>query len=328
MPWPTRNRAFTICAFYTDLANGFNSPCVIGDLPKAQTIYYVNAAFHCSRHHRFDRLARMTNHLNELGRLYQIMIQLRDPETGCPWDVAQDFASIAPYTIEEAYEVADAIQIGDRTAIRDELGDLLLQVVFHARIAEEEGSFALEDVAKSIADKMVARHPHVFGDDDRPSIESQNELWEDIKARERAQKGETKLLDGIARGLPPMLRALKLQKRAARVGFDWPKIDQVLDKMKEETEELAVELASENRDQTRIQDEVGDLLFVAVNLARKAGVDPETALQNCNLKFENRFNYVEEQVVLKHKTFHDVSLDIMEGYWQDAKAYDRKQTSD
>jgi MazG family protein len=328
MPWPTRNRAFTICAFYTDLANGFNSPCVIGDLPKAQTIYYVNAAFHCSRHHRFDRLARMTNHLNELGRLYQIMIQLRDPETGCPWDVAQDFASIAPYTIEEAYEVADAIQIGDRTAIRDELGDLLLQVVFHARIAEEEGSFALEDVAKSIADKMVARHPHVFGDDDRPSIESQNELWEDIKARERAQKGETKLLDGIARGLPPMLRALKLQKRAAQVGFDWPKIDQVLDKMKEETEELAVELASENRDQTRIQDEVGDLLFVAVNLARKAGVDPETALQNCNLKFENRFNYVEEQVVLKHKTFHDVSLDIMEGYWQDAKAYDRKQTSD
>ena len=270
----------------------------------------------------------MTNHLNELDRLYQIMIRLRDPETGCPWDVAQDFASIAPYTIEEAYEVADAIQIGDRTAIRDELGDLLLQVVFHARIAEEEGSFALEDVAKSISDKMVARHPHVFGDDDRPSVESQNGLWEDIKARERAQKGETKLLDGIARGLPPMLRALKLQKRAARVGFDWPEIDQVLDKMKEEAEELAVELASENKDQTRIQDEVGDLLFVAVNLARKAGVDPETALQNCNLKFEKRFNYVEEKVVSKHKNFTDVSLDVMEGYWQDAKAYDRKQTSD
>ena len=270
----------------------------------------------------------MTNHLNELDRLYQIMIRLRDPKTGCPWDVAQDFASIAPYTIEEAYEVADAIQIGDRDAIRDELGDLLLQVVFHARIAEEEGSFALADVAKSISDKMVARHPHVFGDDDRPSVESQNGLWEDIKARERAQKGETKLLDGIARGLPPMLRALKLQKRAARVGFDWPEIDQVLDKMKEEAEELAVELASENKDQTRIQDEVGDLLFVAVNLARKAGVDPETALQNCNLKFENRFNYVEEQVVSKHKNFTDVSLDVMEGYWQDAKAYDRKQTSD
>jgi len=300
----------------------------ISDLPKTQTIYHMDAAFHCSRHHHFDRLVCMTNHLNELDRLYQIMIRLRDPETGCPWDIAQDFASIAPYTIEEAYEVADAIQIGDRTAIRDELGDLLLQVIFHARIAEEEGSFALEDVAKSISDKMVARHPHVFGDDDRPSVESQNGLWEEIKARERAQKGETKLLDGIARGLPPMLRALKLQKRAARAGFDWPKIDQVLDKMKEEAEELAVELASENKDQTRIQDEVGDLLFVAVNLARKAGVDPETALQNCNLKFENRFNYVEEKVVLKHKNFTNVSLDVMEGYWQDAKAYDLNKTSD
>ena len=270
----------------------------------------------------------MTNYLNELDRLYQIVIQLRDPETGCPWDAAQDFASIAPYTIEEAYEVADAIQIGDRTAIRDELGDLLLQVVFHARIAEEEGSFALEDVAKSIADKLVARHPHVFADDDRPSVESQNGLWEDIKARERAQIGETKLLDGIARGLPPMLRALKLQKRAARVGFDWPEIDQILDKMKEEAEELAVELGCENKDQARIQDEVGDLLFVAVNLARKAGVDPETALQNCNLKFENRFSYVEEQVVSKHRNFNDVSLDVMEEYWQDAKILERSTRSD
>ncbi len=288
----------------------------------------MDAPFRCSRRHRFDKLARMTNHLNEIDRLYQIMVRLRDPETGCPWDAAQDFASIAPYTIEEAYEVADAIQIGDRTAIRDELGDLLLQVVFHARIAEEEGSFALEDVAKNIANKMVARHPHVFSDDDRPSVESQNGLWEDIKARERAQKGETKLLDGIARGLPPMLRALKLQKRAARVGFDWPEIDQVLDKMREETQELAVELASENKDQTRIQDEVGDLLFVVVNLARKAGVDPETALQNCNLKFENRFSYVEEQIVSKHKNFNDVSLDVMEEYWQDAKILERSTRSD
>ena len=270
----------------------------------------------------------MTNHLDELDRLYQIMIRLRDPKTGCPWDAAQDFASIAPYTIEEAYEVADAIQIGDRTAICDELGDLLLQVVFHARIAEEEGSFALEDVAKSIADKMIARHPHVFGDDDRPSIESQNGLWEDIKARERAKKGQTKLLDGIARGLPPMMRAMKLQKRAARVGFDWPKIVQVLDKMKEEAEELAVELASENKDQMRIQDEIGDLLFVAVNLSRKAGVDPDTALQNCNKKFENRFRYVEEQIVSKYKNFDGVSLDVMEEYWQDAKILERSTKSD
>ena len=270
----------------------------------------------------------MKNYLNELDRLCQIMIQLRDPETGCPWDAAQDSASIAPYTIEEAYEVADAIQIGDRTAIRDELGDLLLQVVFHARIAEEEGSFALGDVAKSIADKMVARHPHVFGDGDRPSVESQNELWEDIKARERVEKGETKLLNGIARSLPPMLRALKLQKRAARVGFDWPEIDQVLNKMREEAEELAVELASENKDPTRIQDEVGDLLFVAVNLARKAGVDPESALQKCNLKFENRFSYVEEQIISKYKNFNDVSLDVMEEYWQDAKILERSTKSD
>ena len=270
----------------------------------------------------------MKNHLNELDRLYQIMIRLRDPETGCPWDAAQNFASIAPYTIEEAYEVADAIKTGDRAAIRDELGDLLLQVFFHARIAEEEGSFALEDVAKSIANKMVARHPHVFGDVDRPSVESQNERWEDIKARERAQKGETKLLAGIARGLPPMLRALKLQKRAARVGFDWPKIDQVLDKMREEAEELAVELANENKDQKRIQDEVGDLLFVAVNLARKAGVDPETALQNCNLKFEKRFSYVEEKIALNNKNFDDVSLDVMEEYWQDAKILEQSTISD
>ena len=272
--------------------------------------------------------ASMSKASTEFERLVEIMARLRNRENGCPWDVQQTFETIAPYTIEEAYEVADAIQIGDRTAIRDELGDLLLQVVFHSRIAEEEGSFALEDVAKSIADKMVARHPHVFGDDDRPSVESQNGLWEDIKARERAQKGETKLLDGIARGLPPMLRALKLQKRAARVGFDWPKIDQVLDKMKEEAEELTVELTSQNKDQTRIQDEIGDLLFVAVNLARKAGVDPETALQNCNLKFENRFGYVEEQVVSKHKNFNDVSLDEMEEYWQDAKILERSTRSD
>ena len=270
----------------------------------------------------------MTNHLNELDRLCQIMIRLRDPETGCPWDVAQDFASIAPYTIEEAYEVADAIQIGDRTAIRDELGDLLLQVVFHARIAEEEGSFALEDVAKSISDKMVARHPHVFGDDDRPSVESQNGLWEDIKARERAQKGEKRILDGIARGLPPMLRALKLQKRAARAGFDWPNVTQALNKLQEEAAELTAELERPTKDQDRIKDEVGDLLFVAVNLARKAGVDPETALQACNKKFEYRFNYIEYNIELNGKKMDDVSLEEMERHWQTAKLSDPKPPSD
>ncbi|MFZ8924032.1 MAG: nucleoside triphosphate pyrophosphohydrolase [Candidatus Puniceispirillaceae bacterium] len=266
----------------------------------------------------------MKKHLDELDRLHQIMIQLRDPNTGCPWDVAQDFTSIAPYTIEEAYEVADAIQHGERDAIRDELGDLLLQVIFHARIAEEEGSVTLADVAKSISEKMIARDPHVFGSDDRPTMESQNGLWEDIKARERAKRGETRLLDGIARGLPPMLRALKLQKRAARVGFDWPDIDQILQKMNEEAAELRAELARADRDQDRIKDEVGDLLFVAVNLARKAGIDPETALQTCNLKFERRFNYVEEQVELNQDSFENASLDLMERYWQDAKALERK----
>ncbi len=280
------------------------------------------AAFTCLRRHRFVNVQIMTNHLTELNRLHQIMIQLRDPETGCPWDVAQDFASIAPYTIEEAYEVADAIQFGDRDAIRDELGDLLLQVMFHARIAEEEGSFTLADVAKSISDKMVLRHPHVFGNDDRPSNSSQNRFWEDIKEKERAEKGKVRTLDGIAKGLPPMLRALKLQKRAARIGFDWPEVAQVLDKLQEEAAELTAELECPTKDQNRIKDEVGDLLFVAINLARKAGVDPETALQACNRKFERRFNYMEKKVELKGKKLNDTSLKEMEGHWQDAKAFD------
>ena len=270
----------------------------------------------------------MKNYLKELDRLHQIMTMLRHPKTGCPWDIAQNFSSIAPYTIEEAYEVADAIQLGDRIAIRDELGDLLLQVVFQSRIAEEEGCFALEDVAKSISDKMVSRHPHVFGNHNRPVDNAQEAFWEDLKAQERVEKGETKILDGLARGLPPMLRALKLQKRAARVGFDWPNISRVLDKMQEEADELVVELERPNRNQERIKDEVGDLLFTAVNLARKADVDPETALQNCNIKFERRFNYVEEIIEKKGKKLTTSSLQEMEEHWQDAKAFDPKQTPD
>ena len=256
------------------------------------------------------------------------MIELRDPQTGCPWDIVQDFISIAPYTIEEAYEVADAIQHGNRTAIRDELGDLLLQVMFHSRIAEEEGTFTLADVAKSISDKMVARHPHVFGSDDRPSINSQNKIWEDIKAQERGEKGEIKIFDGLARGLPPMLRALKLQNRVARVGFDWPDISQVLDKLQEEVSELVAELDKPTTNHDSIKEEVGDILFVAVNLARKAGVDPETALQNCNTKFERRFKYVEEVVESMNKELTDVSLKEMENHWQDAKAFDPKPVLD
>ena len=262
--------------------------------------------------------------LNELERLIRIMRQLRDPQHGCPWDVKQTLESIAPYTIEEAYEVADAIARGDNDDIRDELGDLLLQVVFHARMAEEAGSFDLADVAKGISDKMVARHPHVFGGEDTVTIDQQNQRWEDIKAAERAHRGQTGTLDDIAAGLPPMLRALKLQKRAARVGFDWPEIDQVIDKLHEETAELKAELsgnpADNNRDQARIADEVGDILFVAVNLARKAGIDPETALMGCNSRFEHRFRYIEQESEKYCKNIEDMTLDEMERLWQAAKS--------
>ena len=257
--------------------------------------------------------------LNQLERIIEIMRQLRDPETGCPWDVEQDFSTIAPYTIEEAYEVADAVQRGNVDDIRDELGDLLLQVVFQARIAEEAGLFTLADVARGISDKMVDRHPHVFGGEDRPQIEEKSGRWEAIKAAERASKGKTGVLDDIAAGLPPMLRALKLQKRAARVGFDWANMDDIIAKLNEETAELRAEVSSDSVDQTRVIDEVGDVLFVAVNLARRAGVDPETALMACNLKFEQRFRYIEHHADKIGKSMDDMSLDEMEALWQEAK---------
>jgi tetrapyrrole methylase family protein/MazG family protein/ATP diphosphatase len=243
--------------------------------------------------------------------------------------VQQTFETIAPYTIEEAYEVADAIHNGSREDIRDELGDLLLQVVFHARIAEEEGSFSVADVTRGVSDKMINRHPHVFGDHENPDAtpkmkkpidaDGQKVNWEEIKAEERAQKGKIGVLDDIAVGLPPMLRALKLQKRAARVGYDWEHINDVFDKMAEETNELKAELAAEIPDADAIKDEIGDILFVAVNLARKAGVDPETALMGCNQKFERRFRYIEQQIDNNNKNINDISLDEMESYWQDAK---------
>lgn len=257
--------------------------------------------------------------LEQLDRIIEIMRRLRDPETGCPWDAEQDFSTIAPYTIEEAYEVADAIQRDDVEDIRDELGDLLLQVVFHARIAEEAGLFSLADVARRISDKMVARHPHVFGDEARPEVDQQSRRWEDIKASERARRGQTGVLDDVATGLPPMLRALKLQKRAARVGFDWPDINPVIDKLHEETDELRDELGQDLLDMAKVEDEVGDILFVAVNLARQAGVDPETALMACNTKFEKRFRYIEQQTERNGKELKQISLEEMEEYWQEAK---------
>ena len=262
--------------------------------------------------------------LDQLQRLVDIMRQLRDPETGCPWDVEQTFSTIAPYTIEEAYEVADAIQRNDTTDIRDELGDLLLQVVFQSRIAEEAGLFTLADVAKSISDKMVSRHPHVFADDLRPDVAEQSVRWEDIKAAERAKRGQTGILDDVAAGLSPMLRSLKLQKRAARVGFDWNHIDLVIDKMKEELAELRAEVVTDSPDEARKKDEVGDVMFVAVQLALKAGVDPETALLNCNSKFERRFKYIEKEADKDKKDLKDMTLDEMQALWEEAKAKEKE----
>lgn len=271
----------------------------------------------------------------EFEHLVEIMARLRNPSNGCPWDVKQTFETIAPYTIEEAYEVADAIHNGTRDDIRDELGDLLLQVVFHARIAEEEGSFTVADVARGVSNKMINRHPHVFGDDTNPDTpnslkqpldaDAQKINWEDIKAEERAQKGKVGVLDDVAVGLPPMLRALKLQKRAARVGYDWDHINDVFDKMAEEIQELKTELTADKLDKDAIKDEVGDILFVAVNLARKAGVDPETALMGCNNKFERRFRYIEQQTEKNGKDINKVSLDEMESLWQDAKKLEKSE---
>jgi len=271
----------------------------------------------------FGSIHDMSDTVEQLQNIITIMAKLRDPETGCPWDVKQDFASIAPYTIEEAYEVADAIESGDREALCDELGDLLLQVVFHARIAEEEGSFTLADVAKSISNKMIKRHPHVFSDGKTPKVNEQRQLWEDIKKAERAVRGQNGVLAGIPVGMPPMQRALKLQKRAASVGFDWPDIAQIIDKMHEEAAELVAELEATPQNKQRLSDEVGDLLFVAVNLARKAGVDPETALIGCNKKFEERFNYIEQQHELDRKPISESTLEDMEKLWQDAKTAKR-----
>ena len=258
----------------------------------------------------------------EIIRLHGIMQALRDPQTGCPWDIEQSFETIAPYTIEEAYEVSEAIYNGDRAKIADELGDLLLQVVFHSQIAAEENSFTLADVAHLISDKMVRRHPHVFADAHRPDAAGQKQAWEDIKAEERAAKSDeaVSVLDDVAVTLPAMVRAAKLQKRAARVGFDWPDLRSVIAKLHEETDELLAEWDKESQDAEKLQDEVGDILFVASNLARKVGVDPETALLGCNRKFEKRFRHIEDKIAEDGRSLEDATLDEMEAYWQEAKS--------
>ena len=254
-----------------------------------------------------------------IPRLLEIMRRLRDPKTGCPWDIEQDFASIAPYTIEEAYEVADAIERGDMADLEGELGDLLLQTVYHTTMGEEAGHFTFESVTRAIADKMVARHPHVFGDESRDkSAEQQTADWEAIKAQERAGKAERGTLDGVAIGLPALLRALKLQKRAARVGFDWPSTTEVLDKIIEESRELVE--AKEALPQEKIEEEYGDLLFVLANLGRHLGLDPEAALRRANAKFTRRFEAVEAKLAQRGKTPSQSGLAEMDALWDQVKA--------
>jgi ATP diphosphatase len=240
-----------------------------------------------------------------LAELVAIMARLRDPETGCEWDRAQDFATIAPYTIEEAYEVADAIERDDMAALKDELGDLQLQVVYHARMAEEAGAFAIDDVIKSICAKMIRRHPHIFGE------AAASPGWETLKAAERETHEDTSALAGIALALPALKRADKIQRRAARVGFDWPDATGPRQKIDEELEEIA-------RAQTDAErgDEIGDLLFSAVNYARHLGIDPEAALRDANARFERRFRKMEE---ISSKSLKDMNLDELEKLWQDAK---------
>ncbi len=258
---------------------------------------------------------------NAIDRLLAIMTRLRDPKRGCPWDREQDFATIAPYTIEEAYEVADAVARGDMAALKDELGDLLFQVVFHARMAEEAGLFDFADVAATIADKMVRRHPHVFGDAEISSAAAQTAAWEEHKAAERharaaAAGAAESVLDGVALALPALLRAAKIQARAARIGFDWPEAGPVIAKIAEEIAELEAELDVEPPDPGKIDDEMGDILFAAANLARKLDMDPEAALRRATKKFERRFRALEARAAERGI---GPDLDALEALWQEVK---------
>ncbi len=259
----------------------------------------------------------------KIDALLDVMSRLRSPDGGCPWDLEQDFKTIAPYTIEEAYEVADAIERNDMAALKEELGDLLFQSVFHAQMAKEAGLFTFGDVAQAIADKMIRRHPHVFGDVDMRSAEEQTAAWEAQKAEERKAKGEDSLLADVPAGLPGLTRAVKLQKRAGRVGFDWPDARSVLDKIAEETEELNEAMASGDKD--HIEEEFGDLLFVLANLSRHLDIDPESALRRANEKFIRRFNYIEKTFAGRDENLADASLDAMEAVWNEAKAVDKKR---
>ena len=256
----------------------------------------------------------------DVERLLEVMRRLRDPQSGCPWDVQQDFRSIAPYTVEEAHEVADAIERGALDELPGELGDLLLQVVFHAQMADEAGHFDFGDVVDAIVDKMVRRHPHVFADEHVADAATQNVAWEEHKRAERARRGgdAAGVLDDVTRGLPAMLRALKLQKRAARVGFDWPEAVAVLPKLREETDELAREMQVDGG-RARLEHELGDLLFTCVNLARKLDIEPEQALRAANLRFERRFRRIEALLLEAGEDIEQATPERLEALWEAAK---------
>ncbi len=261
--------------------------------------------------------------MSSLEKLLEIMAKLRDAETGCPWDQQQDFSTIAPYTIEEAYEVADAIQRNDMSALKEELGDLLLQVVYHARMAEEIDAFDFDAVAETISDKMIRRHPHVFAETYVAAAGAQTLAWEEQKAVERRDKAaargnETSVLDDVPIALPALTRAEKLQKRAARVGFDWDTPEPVVAKVAEELDEVSAEMG-ENADKARLTEEVGDLLFACTNLARHLGVDPEAALRHCNGKFERRFRFIEADLARQGRHPAEATTDELEVLWEAAK---------
>ena len=271
----------------------------------------------------------MTHALPPIERLKAIMARLRDRQGGCPWDVEQTFATIAPYTIEEAYEVADAIERNDMAALKEELGDLLFQVVFHARMAEEAGLFAFDDVAAALSDKMVGRHPHVFGDAEIRTTAGQTAAWEEHKAAERKRKatdgpkGAHSVLDDVPVNLAALARAQKIQKRASRVGFDWGDAAPALDKVEEEVQELRAELRTAELPQERIDEEIGDLLFAVVNVGRLAGADAETALRRATLKFERRFRGVEAMLRERGKTPEQSTLAEMDALWDAVKVREK-----
>jgi len=262
-----------------------------------------------------------------INDLLKIMERLRNPDNGCPWDVKQTFETIVPYTIEEAYEVLDAIERNDYNELRDELGDLLLQVVFHSQMANEAGLFDFNDVSNAICEKMIRRHPHVFGDFDREKWASDAlGIWEEQKKQEREGKEDKKpkgTLDGVALSLPALLRAYKLQKRAAMVGFDWRNAGEILDKIEEEIAEVREVIEADKINQDNLEEEIGDLLFACVNYSRKQGIDPEIAMRKANNKFEERFRHIEKRLIEQNKDIKATSLEEMEELWNEAKALEK-----